>query len=293
MEFVPDSCPICGGRFEYLYSIERFTPPPVILRCSECGLQRQASLPSPESLAAFYERGYYDGTASFSYQDERLSEPFHDIVWRARLRTIARQIPPPADFLDAGCSFGGLVASAERSGYRAKGIDLSAFAVEEGRKQNRDLYCATLEQNPFQPESFDIITMIEVIEHLPDPISAIRAIQKMLRKNGLLVIQTANFLGLQAKRSGAAYHYYLPGHLFYFSTNNLRRLLENEGFDRIRFFHGTDFGLLPKLRKMRGGFHSLSDYLRWIPVSVYHLKSKFAVRDFAWTSSMVCYARRK
>ncbi len=281
------SCPICQSSFQPLYQIRRFTPALEILRCPQCGLQRQAVF--PEDLAALYGESYYSGEADYSYEDERKQEAYYDHVWRARLRTIRRHVPPPASLLDVGCSFGGFVAAAERAGYRGTGLDLSAYAVTEGRKLGRNLIQGDLHQATGQ---YDIITLIEVIEHLPDPLQTMGRLYSLLRPGGLLVIQTANFLGLQAIRAGADYHYYLPGHLFYYSTRNLRLLLEKYGFHRIRFYRGVDFGLLPKLLKMRGGFHCLRDYRRMLPTTIYHLKSRIAFGDFALTSSMVCYARK-
>lgn len=299
-------CPICGGRFQPLYTIDRFTPPFSVLECCSCGLQRQANLPPPHDLALLYDRGYYEGTAAFSYEDERKSEAAHDHVWQARLRTIARHVPPPADFLDVGCSFGGFVDAARRAGYRSSGLDISQFAVSEGVRMGRNLHHATLDQAPFPDASFDVITLIEVLEHLADPRSTMQQLARLLRPGGLLVVQTANFLGWQARSAAASYHYYLPGHLFYYSTRNLELLLQQNGFGTIRFYRGVDFGLLPKLRKMRSGFGrqgnrdangmgkgtKLSEYRRIWGASLYHLKSKVAFGHFALTSSMVCYARK-
>lgn len=294
MEAAPSAtCPICAAPMRWLYQIFQFTPPFDIVQCESCGLQRQAVLPDEAELALLYDRGYYEGTATFSYEDERKSEAAHDHVWQARLRTIARHVPPPADFLDVGCSFGGFVDAASRAGYRARGLDLSEFAVSEGIRRGRSLFHATLDRAPFAEASFDVITLVEVLEHLPDPQASLRQLRRLLRPGGLLVLQTANFLGMQAKRGGASYHYYLPGHLFYYSTRNLSQLLEQHGFGDIRFYRGVDFGLLPKLRKMQAGFSSMRDYRRLWGTSLYHLKSKVAFGHFALTSSMVCYARQR
>jgi SAM-dependent methyltransferase len=281
------SCPVCGFQFQPLYRVERFTPALEILRCPNCGLQRLAEF--PPDLKSLYGEGYYTGAAGYSYEDERDKEPYYDHVWRARLRTIHRHIPPPASLLDVGCSFGGFVEAASRAGYSAAGVDLSEYAVKQGRLRGRNLIHGDLSDVSGR---FDVITAIEVLEHLPDPQGTFARFFELLHPGGLVVIQTANFLGRQAQKAGAAYHYYLPGHLYYYSTNNLRMLLQRHGFHRIKFYRGVDFGLMPKLRKMRGSFKSIRDYRRMIPVALYHLKSRIAFGDFALTSSMVCYARK-
>lgn len=285
MEGMP--CPVCQSQFEPLYTIERFSPALEIMRCPSCGLQRQARFPA--DLRALYGEEYYTGQADYSYEDERRQEPYYGHVWRARLRTIRRHVRPPAALLDVGCSFGGFVQAATRAGFTATGVDLSDYAVSEGRRRGRNLIHGDLTDVRGR---YDVITAIEVLEHLPDPAETASRLFELLRPGGLVVLQTANFLGRQAINAGADYHYYLPGHLFYYSTYNLRLLLERHGFQRVQFYRGVDFGLLPKLLKMRGNFKTLTDYRRMIPTALYHLKSRIAFGDFALTSSMVCYARK-
>lgn len=281
-------CPICFERVRFRYSIRRFTPAFEILRCPACHLEMQAVIPrNPVNL---YDAEYYSGRAEYSYRDERSREQFDRYVWNARLKHIRKFIPPPADFCDVGCAFGGLVAAAQDAGYRARGLDISPYAVAAGRERGLDLRTGMLEPEALPSKSVDVLTMIEVFEHLPDPQSAMRALSAAVRPGGLVVIQTANFQGRQARRAGADYHYYLPGHFFYYSTHNLRLLFNRFGFNEIHFFRPVEFGLLPKLLKSRGDFQSVSDYLRWIRIAWYHYSGKLAWGDYSHTSSMVMYA---
>lgn len=283
-------CPLCGGRASFHYNIERFDPPLSIYRCESCGLEMQR--PLPENYDSYYDEGYYSGRSDYSYQDERESLPYHRHVWNARLKNIARYIKPPARLLDVGCAFGGFVEAARDFGYESAGLDVSPFAAEEGKKRGLDLHQGRWERGIFPDNSFDIVTMIEVVEHLFDPQEAFGALHDMIRPGGLAIIQTANFEGMQARRAGSDYHYYLPGHLHYYSKKNLQMALRKHGFSRFRVFHPVDFGLLPKLRKSAGGFTRLSDYLSWFRIARYHLLSKVAFGNFALTSSMVLYAFR-
>ena len=96
--------------------------------------------------------------------------------------------------------------------------------------------------------------MIELIEHLKDPVSAIDECFRLLKKDGILVIQTANMDGLQARIKGEGYSYFLPGHVSYFSRRNLTEALLRAGFRGVRAFIPVEFGLMPKLLKSRGSF---------------------------------------
>lgn len=287
------ACEICNGSMEYLYTIERFSNPFSIVCCKTCGLQRQE--PIPDNSKDLYDQSYYEGSAEYSYHDERKSYFYDRYVWKARLKQIQKFIEPPAMLLDAGCAFGGFLREAEMSGFKSAGIEPSDFASEAARRQGINIIAPTLDQidsNVVADASVDVLTMIEVIEHLDNPQACFEQIQRIVKPNGLLVIQTANFLGLQAKQAGSSYHYYLPGHLYYYSTANLRLLLKTYGFSRIIIYRPVDFGLLPKLLKSRGSFKKATDYFRWLRIIFYHLKGKISFRDFSLTSSMVIYAFR-
>lgn len=285
----PPDCPFCAVRSEFLYTIDRFTDPFPIYRCPRCKLQMRATDASPHR---FYTEEYYTGKAEYAYVDERSQRRFFEAVWDARLKTIKKHVPPPADFLDVGCAFGGFALCAGKHGYRPRGLDISPYAVKEANQGGLDARVGELCDLYTSKERYDVVTLIEVIEHIADPIRAFETLSRIVRPGGLLVLQTANFDGLQAKRAGSKYHYYLPGHLYYYSKSNLRTILKRYGFETQLFFHGTDFGLLPKLRKMAGGFTKWSDRFRWIRASYYHAASRIACRDFAVTSSMVVYAFR-
>ncbi|MBL8020647.1 MAG: class I SAM-dependent methyltransferase [Leptospirales bacterium] len=283
-------CPICRETPLPLYKIERFSPQLNILRCPSCALQMQASL--PPRLEDLYTEGYYSGNAGYTYKDERKQERFERYVWKARLERIREFVPAPADFLDIGCAYGGLALEAASMGYSAQGLDISEHAVQEARKRGLKAKQGRLTDELFGPRSIDIATMIEVIEHLEQPRESVAALSRMIRPGGLLVIQTANFNGQQARQGGSDYHYYLPGHLFYFSKSNLTRLLKENGFSRVLFYPGVEFGLLPKLLKSRGSFQRPGDYAKWLRISWYHAMSKLALGNFAMTSAMVLYAFR-
>lgn len=284
-------CPFCKIEAKFLYKISRFDPPLNIYECPECRLQMQYQT----NPYQFYTKEYFDGSSQYSYFDERIYFKYSEYVWKARLRTIKKYKSPPARFLDVGCSFGGFILTALKEGYDAYGIDVSSFVVKEAKNEpllkNRIIQSNLLDYEPKEP--FDIITLIEVIEHVPEPEQVFQKLYDLLNPRGLLIIQTANFDGLQAKLFKEHYHYYLPGHLYYYSKTNLTRILKTYGFDNFIYFHGVDFGLLPKLKKLRGFISHPKHYYKYIKTSIYHLLSKVYFKTFSLTSSFVLYAFKK
>ncbi len=189
-----------------------------------------------------------------------------------------------------GCSFGGFLRAAAPF-FETSGIEMSPYAGEYARKRmGSKIHIGTLDDHIFVNDNFLVITMIEVLEHIPNPAEALRECCRLLQKGGLLVIQTANMDGLQARIQGERYAYFMPGHLSYFTKKGLIASLRAAGFTRFRVYHPVEFGLLPKLRKSRGDFRSVLDYLRWFKIAGYHLLSKIHAGNFSSTSSMVIYA---
>ncbi len=244
---------------------------------------------SDDVIKGFYNENYYCGRADYSYIDERSQKKFFSYVWDKRISVIHRYVNR-GNFLDVGSSFGGLLESAEKY-YTAYGIELSDFSYKHSAERfGSRIHHGTLDDHPFKKSSFSVITMIELIEHLENPVKAIRECHSLLDDNGLLVIQTANMNGSQAKSLGDKYEYFMPGHISYFTMRNLTEALRRTGFRRIMVFYPVEFGLLPKLLKSRGNFRRPSDYINWYRIARYHMLGKIHWNDFAVKSSMVVYA---
>lgn len=285
------ACPLCGsGGIARLYEITRYAPPFRVDRCESCGFMFMNPRFNERTVRSLYGEDYYRGTAEYSYIDERDSERYARHVWDARLGVIGRYAAG-GNFLDVGAAFGGFMNAASTR-YSTYGIEPSEYSGNEARKRfgGDRVHVGTLENHPFESGFFSAITMIEVIEHLADPAGAVRECFRLLCDGGVLVVQTANMAGLQARSQGERYAYFMPGHLSYFTRRNLTGLLADSGFSRIDAYLPVEFGLLPKLLKSRSAFTSIVDYRRWLRIAWYHYTSKLRFGDFALTSSMVLYA---
>jgi len=300
-------CPVCdSSETAFKYRIERHGFD--VWQCNNCYSEFQH--PLPQGANSYYSEGYYTGVAAFSYQDERRAEHYHNFVHRARLKSIQKFCRiangNAAKFLDVGCAFGAFARAAADVGFAAYGLDVSAYAVKEGNKISTEvnppaqLFLGDLTHLPrtpvaqktFAPASFSVITLIEVAEHLATPRAAFAAAYKLLQPGGVLAIQTANFAGWQAIQGGAEYHYYLPGHLVYYTATGLKSMLSAIGFREFKEFFPVDFSLWAKWRKAWGDVRRLRDIARFWKMSLYHLQSKFQWRGRPITSSYVLYAKK-
>src|SRR5262249_39973630 len=96
-----------------------------------------------------------------------------------------------------------------------------------------------LEDQPFGPASFDLITMMDALEHLPDPVGTLRLAAERLRKAGVMVVQTPCVpSGISYDNMVASNHPFLPlmrerGHLYLFTQRGLRQLLNSVGLGHV------------------------------------------------------------
>jgi 2-polyprenyl-3-methyl-5-hydroxy-6-metoxy-1,4-benzoquinol methylase len=285
-----NNCPLCGGLCVPHFRIKHPEYPFSTSLCRTCGFVFMNPSFSEDTLTSFYTDTYYSGDSSYVYIDERKLEKASGYVWNARLKSIKRYVKN-GRFLDVGCSFGGFLDCAKNKGFTPYGIEVSEYSGGYAKKRfGETIHIGTLENCPFEKSTFSIITMIEVIEHLQNPVSALRKCYSMLKPGGMMLIQTADMNGWQAVNAGQDYHYFLPGHLSYFTAESLEKVLLDSGFSHCKIFRPVDFGLLPKLMKSRKGFTKLSDYKKWFNIASYHLRGKFSRKGRPMTSSMVIYA---
>lgn len=143
------------------------------------------------------------------------------------------------NLIDIGSSIGILVRMAKDLGWKAVGIDLDKNAVEVGKKKfGIDLRHTSLEKAGFKKGEFDVVVMSHVLEHILDPDSVLTEALRVLKKDGLLVVQVPNIEGLPVKvqnwRGDVWYGYWPTQHIWHFTPKTLRMILEKNGFKIVK-----------------------------------------------------------
>lgn len=173
------------------------------LRCHQCNtLISKTSLEPNQTVVKNDEEDFYGKKYWLSYQCDEHGYP--DILKRTRtdlsercihwLRTALKYKLPPAKSLELGCAHGGFIALLRQVGYDASGLEMSP-TIAELAKDTFDvpMLVGPLEQQQLLPSSLDMIVLMDVLEHFPDPTQTIKRCFNLLKQDGILIIQTPRF----------------------------------------------------------------------------------------------------
>ncbi len=156
---------------------------------------------------------------------------------RSHLELIQRTfpLPPNPKLLDVGCALGFMLREARTAGWEAVGVETSEFAARYAREYSGcEVHRGNLQQIGFHSQSFDVVTLMDVIEHVPEPLDLVAEIRRVLRPNGVLFIVTPNFRSFFARLYGPnAYGIGPEEHLTYFERSTLFSLLQFTGYRNI------------------------------------------------------------
>ena len=222
------SCYLCG-KDAFFYCEKKGYK---LYKCPSCKLLFVS--PTPVS-AQIYDVSYFAGAdKGFGYIDyDKDKEPMWPI-FNKYLDIIANLGKKEGKILDVGCATGYFLGMAKERGFEVFGVEISDYAAEIGRKKGIDIKTGILENLDYPKETFDVITMFDVIEHVSDPKTAIQKAKNLLKNDGLLVINTPDSESLWAKVSKSKWHLIMPPeHLFYFSEETLEWYMPKQDFELV------------------------------------------------------------
>ncbi|MEM3434205.1 MAG: class I SAM-dependent methyltransferase [Candidatus Methanomethyliaceae archaeon] len=221
-------CPLCGSNEHQVVS--RFSGPwnfrmPVVI-CKSCGFLFRNPQWDEDEAKKHYKKisRYY----TLFHGNPRLSETrSNDEYKRAipRLEWVQKYIKFPAKILDVGAGSGAFVELANQSGAQAIGIELDKDAVQIAQRKGIPMELTSLEDSFFHPNSFDVITMFHVLEHVTNLHTFIMKAQNLLRPGGFLFIEVPDTSTLRERPK----YYFVPEHNWNFTSQSLTRLFSQQG----------------------------------------------------------------
>lgn len=218
------------------------------LRCKKCG----------HLFSSFERNAHYDGYFE-NIESESQAVEYWNISHKKMYESFAKRFMKNGSgkILDIGAGLGFFVKFAQEKGWKSYGVEISKggykYAKEKLHLEN--FFCGKLEEMGFENESFDIITMWDVIEHLLEPRSILKKNAELLKKDGVLFLHTPNgevqliksrlkklFFG---EKEGS--HYLeAKDHLNLYKEATIKKLLYECGFKDIHFVH------LPPIQSVAG-----------------------------------------
>jgi 2-polyprenyl-3-methyl-5-hydroxy-6-metoxy-1,4-benzoquinol methylase len=208
-------------------------------RCPQCGLECISPQPDDETLGQFYNSSYFA-----HYQSELNPQ----IVRAMKRATYANQLrhlrlgtsaAGQQRLLDCGAATGYLAELAKEMGWDAFAIEYSEFGAKACEKLlgSARVYRGQVQEAAFaaNPEGqFSIITMFDFIEHVREPRAVLQWAREQLGSEGVLLLTTPQVGSLSWLLMGRQwFHYTAREHLWFFSPESLRRLLEEIGFRSV------------------------------------------------------------
>ena len=220
----PPSCPFCHEPSSKLALHRReFT----VRKCQGCGTLRRAPQTSPEAAERFYQCEY--GPRFLAGADV----PAREAMFKHLLRRLGK--PEGRRLLDLGAGSGLFVRMAGDAGWQAEGTELS-LQSREWAKEHHGVTLRDPVATPPPDASYDVVSIINVLDLAPDPVMLLRTARKVLRSDGFLLARVLNGpFHLRVNRLAS-----LPGlrrlgrlgvlHAYGYTPRSLRKVLHMEGF---------------------------------------------------------------
>lgn len=232
------SCCLCGGTSaRKIFAKDGYN----LAKCRTCGLVYVSNPPGRSDLEILY-----------SFQSDYHTDFKNDDAARAQYIGYAEnhyafvaKYLKPGRLLDIGCSAGFFLKVARDNKWMVEGLELSNDTAELARRlYSLNVKTGRLGKDIYPPDSFDLVTLWDVIEHDLDPAATMQYVHAILHNGGFVVLSTPNINGLfptlaypAARFTGKWLHVEPPHHLFQFSVKTIGRLLQEAGFTIVSIQH--------------------------------------------------------
>lgn len=240
-----NKCPFCGSHKLQVYKkstidLDHFSEEQFkitdnaygniwdLTQCKNCSYVFANPQPSPMLIESMYMK-----IEDPDYEDEAAGREKNFKRILSRLEKIH---PERGVLFDVGAATGILLNAARERGWHPAGVETSQWAVKIAKEK----YNILVQQGNFTsltslPNKLTAVTMVDFIEHVCNPFTAVAQAHRILKPGGTLCVVTPDLNSLAARLAGKKWWHFRPAHLSYFTKKSLTYLLERTGFQIIKF----------------------------------------------------------
>ena len=234
------ACSLCESdrsifRYEVQdYLLDHLETKAYFYQCQNCGLIYQNPRPSLSEMSQYYPDDYLPFQADASNQSFLIRKAIK-YGYQNRINNVTR-FKKFGNLLDIGCGSGEFLEQFKTiKGWDLSGVEINSYAAKIAQKKGLNIFNGTLEEARFPDDSFDAVTMWDVLEHLHDPKQTLREVKRILKPGGIIALRLPNgdswdlklfkryWSGLDA-----------PRHLYVFTHKTIHQLLDISGFDILQ-----------------------------------------------------------
>lgn len=208
------------------------------LHCLNCKLVSIYPRPTPQMLMEYYQDYLPDRTDDIR-KWETLIQP---VVAESAEMVVSRATTGGKKILDIGCGYGFFLNEMRVRGWDVKGLEVSKTGRDFAQNRwNFQVYAEPLETLAVPQDTFDVITLLYVIEHIYDPLALLKEVNRILKPGGLVLVRwphttpIVQILGLLSKKLDL---YHTPYHLYDFSPKTMGMILAKTGFNSVETMIG-------------------------------------------------------
>ncbi len=229
------SCILCkASKFRIILQKDQWK----YCRCLNCGLVSLHPRPTVQELMKNYE----DYLPTPSEEIDKWEKMVKQIIDKSADLIESRINPGRGKLLDVGCGYGFFLKEMKLRGWDVEGVEVSQTGRQYSQdKWNIHVYSQPLEDLDIPENSFDVVTLFYLIEHVNDPLVLLREVNRILKPGGLILLRwphTTPIVRILGPLSRKLDLYHTPYHLYDFSPETMKMLLAITDFKNVETIIG-------------------------------------------------------
>ena len=239
-------CPTCGSNAQKKL-VHKRDDDIGFYKCLQCNIEYASPRLIEKELLKLYEGDDWKDLSKYndwSYENWKNNKGLHYHLVQENIKLVKKFLNIGSSVLDVGCDIGLTVKSLEESGYYSEGIEVSSIGARIA-KEKTGITVHNMQLEGYQSDiKYDGILLLDVLEHLYDPIKVLNECNSHMKQDGYIFIHVPHHGGISARfkrflhKTGLKKgykHFGFPAHIYNFDRKSLKNILERSGFETVHY----------------------------------------------------------